>query len=297
MLSVCIPIYNFDVREAVTELVRQLDLSNVNHEILLFDDCSNDFYRNLNEELDNYKNVYYELLPNNIGRSKIRNSLAKRAKFDYILFLDCDVVIANSAFIANYIASVSTGSSVICGGRVYPSLEKNKQKKLRWKYGIKQESKNANIRSQHPSKSFMTNNFLIRKRIFDAITFNENLSKYGHEDTLFGYELKQNDIIPMHIENPVLNGDIETDVDFLSKTKEGIKNLSDLYDSMKNETEFIEDVSLLSVYERIKGNVIFVNTLALFESVLYNLLKNGIASVFLFNLYKLSAFINCQKHE
>ena len=43
-----------------------------------------------NRIIQNLENVIYRELPQNLGRSKIRNVLGKAAKFDYLLFLDCD---------------------------------------------------------------------------------------------------------------------------------------------------------------------------------------------------------------
>ena len=57
---------------------------------------------------------------------------------------------------------------------------------------------------------------------FKKISFNERLSGYGHEDTLFGYELNKNNIQIHHIDNPVLNGHLDTNEAFLLKTEEGL---------------------------------------------------------------------------
>ena len=47
---------------------------------------------------------------------------------------------------------------------------------------------------------------MISKTCFEQISFNEDLQGYGHEDTLFGYELDKKNIQIHHLDNPVLNG-------------------------------------------------------------------------------------------
>lgn len=297
MLSVCIPIYNFDIRDTVNELIKQLLSSGVEYEIILFDDASVSSFKIINRDVHKLGGIVLKELPENVGRSSIRNYLAKEAKYPYILFLDCDVIIHQSDFIQNYLSAINDNTQVICGGRVYPSVKVEKQRLLRWKYGIKLESQSAEVRCQNPSKSFMTNNFIISTLIFDKLKFNEEISSYGHEDTLFGFELKNLGIIPVHINNPVLNGDIETDTEFLKKTKEGVLNLSKLYTMFKQQKGFVQDVTLLFMYEKVKKNKLFLITLGFFESSLRWVLENGLTNIFIFNLYKLSIFINSQKQS
>jgi glycosyltransferase involved in cell wall biosynthesis len=45
MISVLIPVYNYDVTEAVKELHRQLSKEGVNFEIRIIDDASEDAYK------------------------------------------------------------------------------------------------------------------------------------------------------------------------------------------------------------------------------------------------------------
>lgn len=295
MISVCIPVYNFDVRPAVKELHNQLKASGVSFEILLLDDASQPQWGSLNKSLDLLDFVEYKALETNVGRSRIRNLLAQWAQFDNLLFLDCDVIISKSNFISNYINSIASNAQVVCGGRIYPVNCPSRSQKLRWKYGLKSESQNAEIRKKHPSRSFMTNNFIIKKLVFSEIKFDEKLSNYGHEDTLFGYDLKQKNIIPLHIENPVLNGDIETDEVFLEKTTEGVINLSKIYTLLKDKSDFVEDVTLLAMYQKLLSFNMIISGVSVSSNLFLKLLKSGVSSIFVFNLYKLALFAKHQK--
>ncbi len=290
-LSVCIPIYNFDVRDTVYTLIQQLKGLNVDFEIILKDDFSDARFRSINSPLATLPEVNYTELSENIGRSKIRNRLAAKAKYNYILFLDCDVIIHRTNFIDNYIKAIAAGYEVICGGREYPDTCTNKAQMLRWNYGRKYESRSAEYRSMNPSRSFMTNNFAIKREIFSYITFNESLLKYGHEDTLFGYDLYKAGIIPCHINNPVLNGDIETTDVFLEKTRKGIENLALLYHNNINNKEFAESITLTAVYLKINNKTLVKYALKLLAKVLNPLFARGVSNALLFNIYKLGYFV------
>ena len=50
-------------------------------------------------------------------------------------------------------------------------------------------------------------NLLAPKDIFQKIAFNEKLNGYGHEDTLFGVELKKEGVTMAHIDNPIIHLD------------------------------------------------------------------------------------------
>ncbi|MBE9467545.1 MAG: glycosyltransferase [Bacteroidetes bacterium] len=65
MISICIPIYNFNVVNLVNELVRQGKTLNKESEIILIDDCSSTKFRQINELV--CKKVKYISLNKNIG--------------------------------------------------------------------------------------------------------------------------------------------------------------------------------------------------------------------------------------
>ena len=185
MLSVLIPVYNFNIVELVTDLHAQSSESGIQFEIICFDDASDDFFRNQNREILKLSNVAYDELPENVGRSKIRNSLAEASQFDNLLFLDCDSSLSSSNFIKKYIIHIEN-YHVVYGGRVYENFPPlSSEKKFRWYYGKKRESFTVEQRMYSPFKSFMTNNFLIKKKAFLSIRLNENIIGYGHEDTMF----------------------------------------------------------------------------------------------------------------
>ena len=180
---------------------------------------------------------------------------------------------------------------IICGGRIYPEKPR-RNKMLSWKHGVYKESLPADVRKLNPNKSFMTNNFMVAKTCLEEIKFDERITKYGHEDTLFGYELDKNDIEITHIDNPVLNGDIETNKVFLEKTKHGVINLIHILDFIAYEEQFVRSVNLLNYYHKTKAFRGFQYFLyKLFKKPIYFLLVKGYVSLKLFDFYKLGFFL------
>ncbi|MBK6783466.1 MAG: glycosyltransferase family 2 protein [Saprospiraceae bacterium] len=101
MLSILIPVYNQDVRRLAYSLANQCTKLNINYQILCFDDGSDVKYKQKNGELAFKMNINYTELPENLGRSKIRNWLGKSAYFEYLLFLDGDSGVRDKNFIKN----------------------------------------------------------------------------------------------------------------------------------------------------------------------------------------------------
>ena len=91
MLSICIPVYNVVVIELVNELYHQSLTIKEKVEIIVIDDKSMDEIRLRNSSISTIS-TYIEL-PQNIGRSRIRNHFLNYTNYDYLLFLDCDVII------------------------------------------------------------------------------------------------------------------------------------------------------------------------------------------------------------
>ncbi|MBL1232315.1 MAG: glycosyltransferase family 2 protein [Vicingaceae bacterium] len=291
MISVLIPIYNYDVTHFVEILYQQGKAAGINFEIILMDDASSDNFRKTNQQWQTKPEISYIQLEQNVGRAKIRNLLAEKAQYDFLLFQDCDAEIAYSSYFENYIAQCQ-GNKVVCGGTIYKEeAPKDKSLMLRWKYGKEREEKPAEKRQQQPNAAFTTNNFLIPKKFFNTIKFDENLVKYGHEDTLFGYELSQQNIIIHHINNPLIHVGLESAAVFLQKTEEGIKNLIQIIQTKKPEKKFYQDVKLLSYFLIIKTyrlNWLFNLLYQLFYQKIYKHLKNNTnPSIKYFDLYKI----------
>jgi len=289
MLSICIPIYNYDVRPLVQALHLQAGKADYPFEILLMDDASDEEFRKKNQTI-NLKSVRYIQLNENIGRSKIRNHLTSAAKYPYLLFMDCDSAIALPAYIENYTRFFES-QIVCCGGRKYEDKEPSGSTRLRWKYGVERECAPASERNKNPNAGFQTNNFLIDKSLFEKVKFNEDLDGYGHEDTLFGLELQGQGIIIRHIDNPLIHLGLESADDFLKKTENGIMNLhkvelllQEKYPEYVNHSRLMQSKLFLQKYHLAGLALKLFNMLR--RRIKANLLSKN-PSLMIFDLYKM----------
>ena len=290
MLSICIPVYNFDVRKLVHDLHRQAGKNLPDFEILLVDDHSNKAFRKINNELQNTTNVSYTELEENIGRSKIRNLLAEKARFENILFLDCDVDIIRDDFLSNYYRRIQIGEKVVCGGHIYQDNPPEPKNYLHWYYGTQREVKSATERQKAPNDSFMTANFLISKELFKKIRFDERISGYGHEDTMLGCELDKHGVVTRHIDNPVLHSGLDTNKQFLEKTRQSIHNLLHLDQiSDKNKTVHFK-IKVLKAFhttDKLALHGIISKLFSASRKKMENNLMGSRPSLFMLDLYKL----------
>lgn len=287
MISICIPIFNFNVSSLVETLENQLHELDQPSEIILIDDCSNLFFRNLNEGV--CSKYQYIKLDKNIGRAAIRNLFLKYANYDNLLFLDCDSIVFKDDFLINYIEAIDKfPHQVFCGGRIYSNKAPKRDERLRWKYGKKRESKSSDVRNENPNRSFMTHNFLINKKIFETVKFDERLTEYGHEDTLFGFELKKKCVMVKHIDNPILNGDLEKNSNYLLSNEKAMENLVKILVFTNYNKDFINDVSVLRMYfkyEKYRTVIRFV--FKIFKPLIKKILSAGFVNLYLFDFYKL----------
>jgi len=292
MLSVCIPVYNVNVGNLVKDLSDQVALLNVPVEIIVIDDHSSTDFNDANKIALANKATYIAL-PENVGRARIRNMFLRYAQYPYLLFLDCDSAILDKQFLANYITEISKGEKVVCGGRVYSVTKPRREKVLHWTYGRKKESKPAAERQLKPNASFMTNNFVVDRKVFEEIQLNEQIKGYGHEDTLFGYELKLKGINIKHIDNAVLHADLHTNKVFMDNTESALRNLAEIIKTMGEDSDFSEDIALLHYYYKLKknGTLVFVKAVFIMKRPFMRLLLcAGFASMFYLDFYKLGYF-------
>lgn len=247
MLSILIPVYQFDVRQFVFDLLDQGRQLGVSFEIRIYDDASPGTSHHVNRELSKEPEVIYKEQSINVGRSRIRNQLAQDAVFDFLLFLDGDSAVVRDDFIKRYIDSADR-VSIIHGGTAYAATPPEQPEAyLRWYYGCQREVRIPPQRAVTPYHSFTSNNFFCSKALFLQIRFDESLKGYGHEDTLFGFALKQAAITIRYIDNPLQHIGLESANVFLQKTKEGVRNLRHLYELGKPV-----ETRLLDIYIRLK---------------------------------------------
>ncbi|MBT9394500.1 glycosyltransferase [Hymenobacter sp. NST-14] len=228
-LSILIPVFNYDVRPLVRGLRAQVADWPGPVEVHCLDDGSADAFRQLNRELAHLPGVHYRELDCNVGRSAIRNQLATAARYTWLLLLDNDSRLPDAQFLARYAAARHRGA-VLSGGTAYEAAPPPEAAlRLRWLYGRHREARPAAVRQRAPHGQLTLNNLLIERKVFCQLGLDENLTRYGHEDTKFGWLLRRAAIDVHHLDNPVLHDGLEPAPIFLQKTHDAVRNLVQLY--------------------------------------------------------------------
>lgn len=287
MLSILIPTYNYNVYPLVLELYNQSSKLQIDFEIIVIDDGSKSELNIENENINSLPNSFFKILENNIGRSAIRNLLAKESKYENLLFLDADTIPINKDFVENYTSHINIDEKVIYGGIIYQNDKPEKKKLLRWVYGIKREALSLKKRKKNPYICFLTLNFLIKKSIFKKVKFNESIENLRHEDTLFSYDLGKNKIKIVHIKNPVCHLGLETSLIFIKKSEEALIGLNNLINSQYINYKYTK---ISSYYVKIKTcrlKKIVAFTFRVTKPILLKQLLSNNPSLVIFDLYRL----------
>lgn len=286
MLSILIPTYNYNVVPLVLELHKQCLECEISFEILVFDDASKLFLSE-NQQINSLENCRFEVLEKNIGRSAIRNLLAKKAKFNNLLFLDSDTIPIHTYFIKNYVAQINENDKVVYGGIKYQKEKPKKNQVLRWKYGNSREALSVEKRQENPYLSLLTLNFLIHKNIFSTVSFNESIPNLRHEDTLFSYNLMQQKIKIIHIENPVFHLGLDDFEVAIKKENESIMGLKYLTDHQLLPTDYVRLSKIAAKINKLKLNFAFAFFYKITQFVFLKNLSSNNPSLFIFDLYRL----------
>lgn len=287
MISILIPIYNYNAFPLAASIVNQTLILGVEIEIICIDDASKSLLNKENEKINLLKNAKFFSNEINLGFSSNRNFLASISKFDFLIFIDGDSEIIDKNFINNYLNAISEGVDVIYGGRVHPNSVNNSNQKLRWKYGKFVESKTAIERTKKEYISLMFNNTLITKNAFNKIKFDSSTNKYGHDDTLFAYKASLIKLKIKHIDNAVMHGDIDTNNVFINKTETALINLLLVYKLNKISFNFVKILKLYKILFNYKIDYIISYLFKISKPLLKSQLQSTNPSLFLFNLYKI----------
>ncbi len=291
MISVLIPLYNYNVYPLVKEIHKQISKQGIDFEILVYDDASTKLFEvnNLIKELENVK---YKKLNKNVGRTKIRHILGEEAKYNNLLFLDADVFPKDRFFITKFIKEIEKfpDFEVYYGGTSVPDNIINSKSVLRHKFGVERESQDLNNRRIKPYLSIISQAFLIKKDVFLNISENiKDLRMYGL-DIYFSFLLKKNSVRVHHFNNQIIHLGIEENEQFIEKTNKAIQTLNYLikkglinsnYSKLGRTTYKIKRLHLCFLFSFFYR---FISPLLLFN------LKSNKPILFLFDIYKLFYF-------
>ncbi|ARV10400.1 hypothetical protein BTO05_12395 [Winogradskyella sp. PC-19] len=286
MLSILIPTYNYKITDLVSTLHRQATSLGVEFEILCRDDASSKYFQENEIGIKDLKDTHYFASEINIGRTASRQFLCQKAKYNWLLFLDADVIPKSDSLIKNYSTYFTSNYDAIFGGFAYNNPQRIKNGILRWKYGKKFEEVDAKKRNLKPYELIISANFLIRKTVFNKINPELNRNSYGL-DNYFSALLKQHKLKVLHINNEAYHYGLEDNASYIRKSEEAIDTLLWMKDT-RNITS--HNNKLLNTYSYIKAIKLNYFTAFLYRffnnSIRKNLLSDS-PNIYLLQIYKL----------
>ncbi len=295
MLSVLIPMYNFDTRPLVQDILVAGEISNIEIQVVVCDDASPDttLYDALQSEYEDITSLTLLSNDTNLGRSKTRNKLVQHAIYDTLVFIDGDSrILDTNTFLTQYANHVDP-KTVIVGGTKYSKSSPGIKKHLHWKYGRNRESKSALIRNQTPARYFFSNNFCCSRKVLGQIPFDQEISGYGYEDSLWAKQVLGYGLQIKHIDNYVIHIGLNTNDKFLKNASEAVTTIVKLSNSNRSP-----DVKLEAFYQSQKTSTIGKILLYLASiscRLNEHLLKSGIHLLKLYDFYRLGLRHKLQK--
>ena len=292
MLSILIPTYNYDCTQLVRDLHRQAEQLGIDYEIIVADDASpQQEYRERIREINSWPHCRLLELENNLGRARIRNRLADEAQHEWLLFMDSDAEVISDSFIADYLAH--TDAEAICGGLCHADTLPSPEVSLRYAYEKRADKmRAARYRAERPYEHFTPFNFMIRRKAFQAIRFDERITEYGHEDTLFGITLGEKAISIHHIDNPLRHIGLESNEQFLKKTRAAIRNLATMEATMQGHSSLIKTYHAL---HRTRLSGLVARWFSLREQAITARLTSTKPQLYLFFAYKLGYYCSLKQ--
>ena len=293
MLSILIPVKNFDCSRLVNELHKQGEALDFPYEVIVAEDGTDDSMLHLNAMADSLTNCRRIVKDINIGRAAIRNFLASEAKYRNLVFIDCDAVVEKQDFLKTY-AHALKDNKVVCGGLYHADNIPDKECTLRYRYEKEADkTRDAQTRSKAPHDRFTSFNFAIDKELFNSILFDISITKYGYEDVLFGKELEKRGISICHIENRLLHSGLENNATFLAKTEQALATLVTVKEKVGN-TPLLDTADKLNRYHLTWLFMAYWKCSR--KRLRRNLLGNS-PSLTKFNIYKLGYYISLNRQE
>lgn len=295
-LSILIPVYNETCADMIRRLAAMCESERASrreflYEIIVADDASSiESSIEQNRQINNIPHCSFIEKESNTGRAAMRNFLAQKSHYQWLLFLDCDMQIVGQDFIARYLDCEFDG--VINGGICIKEGDKHN---LRYLY----ESYCAPMhyylkRNERPYQSFRTTNFMIERSVIIDYPFDERIKKYGYEDVMFGKALKENNVPITHIDNPTMMVDFDSNARYVEKTERSLCTLYSFKEELRGYSRLLTFVNGIHIN--------FVFTLIrcwhrVFGPLERKILCSRHPNLKVFNLYRLGYYLTLTKND
>ena len=255
MLSICIPTYNTDCSELLDILAKQIAQLEETVEVLVCDDFSTDYVRKNQEACERNGFSFFEN-KSNLGSISTRIKLAKKSSFNWLLFVDADMLPKTDEYVIQYTNFITFNNvDIAIGGCCYAN--EIKPFNLRLRYGRNREEISAEKRQLNPYNSILFGNVLIKKELFSEVFDDFKDNAYG-EDIYLSSSLKSLNKDVVHLPNETYHLGLENNREFVKK----IQKSGEMYARLdSNSTLDLSHIKLVRTYSLLK------------RYMLYNLMK------------------------
>ena len=189
--KISIVVIGYNTESYLSETLKAIDKLQVHQEyieVIYVDDGSNDNSCDIfNKTTLNYRKKMFRLKENS-GRVAARSKGVELAKYDWILFLNSNIVV-NQDLIIEYTKSISN-----CDALVYMGSLKYQSKDSTFCNYLNHPGRGINNYKNHSFvdyKNVLFSNCLVRRSVFDSINFNINLRFYGGEELDWAYRMNK----------------------------------------------------------------------------------------------------------
>jgi glycosyltransferase involved in cell wall biosynthesis len=214
LLSICIPTYNTDCSELLDILEEQIAQLEETVEVLVCDDFSTDDVRKNQEACERNGFSFFEN-QSNLGSISTRIKLAKNSSFNWLLFIDADMLPKKDEYVIKYTNFVTfNNADVAIGGCCYAN--EIKPFSLRLRYGRNREEISAEKRQLNPYNSILFGNILMKKELFSEVFNDFQDNAYG-EDIYLSSSLKSLNKDVVHLPNETYHLGLENNREFVKK--------------------------------------------------------------------------------
>lgn len=294
-LSVLIPVYNDDATKLVHSLyIQAQSIEGLRFEIVVYDDGStNEDIIAANKSLELMSGCRYVRSGHHSCRAAMRNAMFLCGKYQWHLMVDARLTPKYDNFLLRYLCCDVDNDGCVCGGvEVFGGKHEKRlcKENLRFRYE-KYEERNHSLsqRQKQPYQSFRTTNFFYNRLVLDRVPYDESIKGYGYEDVMLGKAFNESQIQVVHIDNPVIYSDFESNEVYLRKVNEALKTLYAFSDSLKDYSPLLRLVSVLEKWHLLPAIRNFHQVLSKIEVA--NLCGNS-PSLLVLKLYKIGYYIS-----